>query len=337
MAKPFFSILMPVYNGEKYINKAIDSVLTQTFQNYELIIVNDGSTDNTLKICETYKKKNNQIILINQENSGSANKARIKAIDVAKGNYFVYLDADDYFSKEMLDSYYNVIMKTGAEIVTPYAYRITDDGQILYKYEPFKNAVETIISGKEAFTLSINWEIVGWACYKKELFNNIKIDDKFFNSDELVTRILFSKAEKVGFTNQIYFYRVNENSTTLKKHNPRTYERLETTLALFDYAKEINAEKKALISISNNYLSQIIAMIKLFIQEKKYFMKEQNKLIYNYLKEKYRTIPNEIIWKSKNGKYKILYFASLKCIFLVIMYLKLFHCIKKSFNNFKEK
>lgn len=93
----FFSVIIPVYNVEKYLNECVDSVLSQTFTDFELILVNDGSTDTSGKICDEYAKKDNRIKVLHKQNGGLSD-ARNKGTEIAVGKYVVYIDSDDYVS-----------------------------------------------------------------------------------------------------------------------------------------------------------------------------------------------------------------------------------------------
>ena len=92
------SIIVPIYNIEKKLNKCIYSILEQTYKNFELILVNDGSTDNSLKICNEYKRKDNRIKIINKENQGLV-LARKSGLDEATGKYIIFIDGDDWVHK----------------------------------------------------------------------------------------------------------------------------------------------------------------------------------------------------------------------------------------------
>ena len=107
MNQPILSIIVPIYNAEKTLSKCIESILCQEFKDYELILVNDGSTDNSLIICEEYQKKNPQIVLINQKNQGSV-KARNNGLKKAQGIYVTTVDSDDFINKDL---YSNIISK----------------------------------------------------------------------------------------------------------------------------------------------------------------------------------------------------------------------------------
>ena len=98
------SVIVPVYNVEKYIRRCIESILIQEYRNFELILVDDGSTDSSGDICEEYAKDNNRITVIHQENKGLSG-ARNTGISNAKGEWVVFIDSDDYISKTMLGIY----------------------------------------------------------------------------------------------------------------------------------------------------------------------------------------------------------------------------------------
>ena len=110
------SVVMPVYNAEKYLAKSIESMLSQTLKEIELILVNDGSKDNSLKICEEYKNKDNRVTVINKKNEGAC-ISRNTGIEKAKGKYIQLVDADDYIENNMLEEQYNLAEKTNAEVV----------------------------------------------------------------------------------------------------------------------------------------------------------------------------------------------------------------------------
>ena len=109
------TIIINVYNGEKFIKKCLDCILNQTYKNLEVLIINDGSTDNTLKICESYI--DNRIRIINQENKG-VTIAKNVGIDNAKGKYLYFIDADDFIEKDTIEYLYNLIKNNNAEMAT---------------------------------------------------------------------------------------------------------------------------------------------------------------------------------------------------------------------------
>ncbi len=111
-----FSVIVPIYNVEKYLKKCINSIITQTYTCFELILVNDGSTDNCWNICKEYYKKDSRIILINQENQGLL-AARRAGIRQAKGDYLIHVDSDDYCDSTLLEKLYNKICETNCDLI----------------------------------------------------------------------------------------------------------------------------------------------------------------------------------------------------------------------------
>lgn len=113
---PKISVIIPVYNNDKHIKKCLDSVLNQEFKDFELIIINDGSTDNSKNICEKYKSEDSRIKLININNSGVSN-ARNIGLQNAVGEYIQFIDSDDYIDKNMFKDLYNIAINTNVDII----------------------------------------------------------------------------------------------------------------------------------------------------------------------------------------------------------------------------
>ena len=113
---PEISIIVPVYNVEKYLKRCIDSILNQSFTNFELILVDDGSTDNSGKIIDEYAIKDERIKVIHKENGGQGS-ARNRGLDIAKGNYIGFVDSDDWIHKDMYKCMYKIINEDNTDIV----------------------------------------------------------------------------------------------------------------------------------------------------------------------------------------------------------------------------
>lgn len=132
---PKISLVIAIYNLENYIEKCLDSLLNQTFQDYEIICVNDGSTDRTLEILEKYASKDSRIKIINQQNSG-AGAARTRGLKEVTGKYFQMLDGDDWFETDMIEKLYNLAEKHQADIAVCSARKVDDNGNILESRNP---------------------------------------------------------------------------------------------------------------------------------------------------------------------------------------------------------
>ncbi len=128
----FFSILVPVYNVEKYLKQCIESVLAQDFQDYELVLVNDGSTDKSPEICEEYAAKDSRIVYYSKENEGLLLTRRY-GIRRARGEYVLFLDSDDYWEKGLLTKLASELHKKPVDLVIYRFCRVTDDGKKVYE------------------------------------------------------------------------------------------------------------------------------------------------------------------------------------------------------------
>ena len=129
----FFSVILPIYNVEKYLNECVESILAQTFKDYEIILVDDGSKDGSGAICDAYAEQYDFIKVIHKENGGSSD-ARNKGIEAAKGEYIVYIDGDDYVIRfDFLESIYKKIDEENTDIVLYKFAKFFDDEKI---FEP---------------------------------------------------------------------------------------------------------------------------------------------------------------------------------------------------------
>ena len=126
------SIIVPIYNAEKFLPEAIESLINQTFKDIEIILVNDGSPDGSQKICEKYAEKDERIIVVNKENGGLAD-ARNAGMKVATGKYIMFLDADDMFEPDSCENMYKVIEKNNADYVIGNYQNCYEDGTLWEK------------------------------------------------------------------------------------------------------------------------------------------------------------------------------------------------------------
>ncbi|MGL6299894.1 glycosyltransferase [Streptococcus iniae] len=130
MINPKISVIVPVYNAEKTISKCIQSLLEQTFQEFELILVNDGSKDNSLQLLKEFEEHHSNFKVIDQVNGG-ASIARNTGLDAASGDYIVFVDIDDYLDSDYLDVLYQEIVKTGNDIVISSLRMVDNQGKVV--------------------------------------------------------------------------------------------------------------------------------------------------------------------------------------------------------------
>ena len=223
------SVIIPVFNIENYIAKCIESVMDQSYSNLEIIIIDDGSTDGSSKICDEYSKKDGRIQVIHQKNVGLSG-ARNNGIKLSKGDYIAFLDGDDYIEKDMYELLYKNIKSNNADI-SICEYVFNDDNT---KFKGKKHEIN-IFNNQEAIRrLLYDEEINSYAwnkLYSRKLFENIKypLGKKF--EDIGTTYLLIDKAKKIIYDNSTkYHYIVRTNSIT------KTY----SSSNLNDYMEMVN-------------------------------------------------------------------------------------------------
>lgn len=211
MNKQLISIIVPVYNAENYLNKCIESLINQTYNSLEIILINDGSTDNSRHICEKFAKKDKRIKLINQKNSG-VSVARNKGIDIAKGKYICFVDSDDYVSQEFVEKMFNHIKINRADLAICNINKVNNKG---IKYQDYTSFDKNIIT-KEEYYESINsfggflWNKI----FKKSIIGNLRLEeDIYYCEDELFVINYVEKCNKISCINEpLYFYCTHSNS-----------------------------------------------------------------------------------------------------------------------------
>lgn len=215
LKSPKISIIIPVYNVEKYIEKALKSVLAQTFTDYEVIMVNDGSTDGSLSILRAYEKKYDNFHLIDLCHGGLS-KARSAGVNAATGEYIAFLDSDDFLAPNFLEALYNTAVENDADISSCNFYLYYDKGRNKFLM-PF-TARSGVYSNEVALRkliLDTTFHFFMWnKLYKRELFtqNDIKFYDMYFEDITMAPQ-LFYYANKVAFVNKpLYYYSRRKDS-----------------------------------------------------------------------------------------------------------------------------
>lgn len=217
MKKDLISIIIPVYNVQDYVEKCIKSVIKQTYENLEIIIVNDGSTDKSGEICKKYEKIDNRIKIIEKENGG-VSSARNIGLKIAKGKYIGFVDPDDYIDKDMYELLYDNIKKYNADISICNFYLVRENNIF---HRNLNTSDILVFNKKEALqNLIKNREISDHASnklYKKELFCNIKYPENTVMEDIATTYLLIEKSKKIVYDKKEKYYYVNRKDSILNK------------------------------------------------------------------------------------------------------------------------
>ena len=212
MNEELISIIIPVYNVEKYIRYCLESVINQTYKNLEIIIVDDGSKDSSGQIADEYALKDSRIKVIHKENGGLSD-ARNFGIKKAQGDYLIFIDSDDYVDVTMIEKLYNYAIKNELDIVTC-------NCLVVYENNDKKVAISSNLDYSDDdvknFLLS---KPAAWnKIFKKELFNNNQFKKGIYYEDlELIPRLV-NNTKKIGFINDaLYYYLQREGSIMHQK------------------------------------------------------------------------------------------------------------------------
>lgn len=224
------SIIVPVYNVEKYLHRCVDSILAQTFPDFELILVDDGSPDNCGAICDAYAQKDSRVVVIHQENGGLS-AARNAGIDWAfassDSEWLAFVDSDDWVHPKYLEALYNAVMETGASISvcglesTSGSQPNVDEGKLSAE----------IWEAQAFYTEHYLEATVAWnKLYRKECFNSVRYPVGRIHEDEFVTYKIIFANEKVTVIDQpLYAYFQNPQGIM---HSPWSPKRLDAFDAL---------------------------------------------------------------------------------------------------------
>ena len=246
------SVIVPVYNVEKYLPQCIDSIINQTYKNIEIILVNDGSTDNSLSICNKYKEKDRRIKIINKKNGGLSS-ARNAGIEKINGPYLCFIDSDDFIDNNMILKLYNLIRNNNSDIAVCNRFQYYDykKKNSLIPYSNCKyfntNNYEKIDAMKQLISLK-NFDMS--ACgklFKSLLFKDISFPVNKLSEDYFIMYKIFEKCNLVTFTNEpLYYYRQRKGS--ISKNKKINYDYLDAAKQQMDY---IRKNYKSLIIYSN--------------------------------------------------------------------------------------
>jgi len=211
------SVIIPIYNSSIFLSECIESVITQTYENLEIILVNDGSTDNSIDICNNYKKIDKRIIVINQKNCG-VSCARNNGLNKSIGEYIYFLDSDDYIDKELISKFIKKVKESGLNIVALLPYTIKKTLMINKEQDILSSSIALRNIIKLKFPTSL------WAYFyeRKVLLNEQLDNDIFFFEDlEFNVRIL-SKVNFISIIREkLYTYRAHNNNTNSRGLTPQ--------------------------------------------------------------------------------------------------------------------
>lgn len=256
--EPQISIIVPVYNVADYLPKCIESILAQTFTDFELILINDGSPDKSPQICDHYASLDSRVHVIHKKNGG-VSEARNCGLDIARGKYIGFADSDDWLAPDMFELLYNLSEKHDADISICGHYVVTDDStEPLYEY--FEGEiVYSNVEGVQKIVEDVEIQSYLWnKLFKRELFENLRFPVGKIYEDLWAMYFLFKNANKsVRVWDPKYYYLQRGGSITQVWDDNSFYNYY---LAVIDRYNDLKSDGKntPYHDISKQYLDNVV-------------------------------------------------------------------------------
>lgn len=314
------TVVVPIYNVENYLDRCVSSIINQSYDNLEIILVDDGSKDNSPKICDSYEKKDSRIKVIHKKNGGLSD-ARNKGIDIASGKYICFVDSDDWIECDMIERMYNTIQKDNSNISICRRNRAYDDGRkIIEEYKKYpKNNLFDNIEGLRYLMSFCGYDMsVCDKMFELQLFEDIRFPFGKTCEDSFTTYKIFHKASKISYIDEPfynYFFRINSISRNSKVNETVIEAAKEQYQYMCDNEPELINEAAsflitAYMSVFNEYIKRGRTC-----PNKKEYIKEGRKLLKDSIKNKNISFIKKIqilLFCLSSSLYKILYMLIVK-------------------------
>ena len=298
---PLISVIVPVYNVEKYLDACVESIVNQTYKELEIILVDDGSPDRCPEMCDAWAKKDSRIKVIHKENGGGA-QARNVGLDIATGEYIAFVDSDDIIHREMYNFLYYFLTEKNCDVVEcSYITKLPFDeipSNRLISILDTKSALKGNLS--EKYCVQLIWNKL----YKRETVGETRFTVGKLIDDEFFTYKVLAKSNKTAvIDSKLYFYRQQEDSVMHKAYSLKRLAAVEAKVERADYLKDRFPElyTEAFISAAGSciYNGQMSL---------KYLSKNDAREVFNYIAPIYKSYNIKIKdLESKALKHKIWY------------------------------
>ena len=259
------SVVVPVYNVAEYLEKCVDSLMAQTYKNIEIILVDDGATDHSGRICDEYRSKDERIKVIHKENGGLSS-ARNEGIEAATGEYIAFVDSDDFVAENYIEKLLAACVENGCKVsaCAYYEYYSQDDMRFVGGEGSAVKSREDAV--KDIFTMKNEICVVAWnKLYAKELFadNKIRYPEGKIHEDVFTTYKFCAAADKVAYINEpLYFYVQRAGSIMGQTFSKKRLQLIDAVESIAPFVKENSPvfDKEYEFYVFLNYLTLINTM-----------------------------------------------------------------------------
>lgn len=316
------SIIVPVYNVEKYFEKCIDSLVGQTYKDLDIILIDDGSTDKSPQICDRYALSDNRVRVLHQTNKGLS-KARNVGLSMANGDYITFIDSDDYIELDTMETVMEAIERFGSDLVFFREKSVDETGKTTLIKGPEPTGL--ILEKDRDFAENrIMGELINGVCdkvYRADIIKDLTFETgRIYGEDFMFNLMALSKVEKVAYIDQIkYSYVSNSGSITHKSFSPNSFDQIYFKDRVCEYVKK-EFPKYAHICEKYAYLARLRLLRPIYFEHLQNKYKSEILSIRQYLKDNYKRIKKMLSFR-EIAEYQ-LYFKAIPLyyIFLKIVY-----------------
>lgn len=292
MNKELISVIIPIYNVMNYLSYCIDSVIAQDYSNIEIILVNDGSTDKSLEICNYYKEKDNRIIVVDKKNGGLSD-ARNAGLEIARGKYVVFIDGDDFVSDNFVSYLYNLMVSNNADISSCKFKTVYNYDKIMH----IKNEFNVILTPKESLSAMVNYDdcFLPNVCNKMfdiKLFDNVRFPTGKIYEDMIpLAKLIINSTKVVKGSEENYYYYQRAESISNRNFSLKEIDHINLSKELIEVIKikydELIPEFTCFYLLnamdvcnkmirSKKYIQNIICDVQNDIEKNKFIIKKSN-------------------------------------------------------------
>ena len=237
--KKLVTVIVPIYNVENYLKKCVNSIINQTYENIEIILIDDGSTDGSGTICDEYLAKDNRIKVIHKKNEGLS-KARNVGIEISNGDFITFIDSDDYFDTKFIENMLKIAVESKADLIISGLKDVFEKQKNIYADE---SDYYTILSKEETYRKVLLQEEIDVSAnaklYQKEIFKNIRYPVGELYEDIKIIDKIIENANKIVYTKyKGYFYLQRNGSIMHSKINKEKFVLLKTIERLLEFIEE---------------------------------------------------------------------------------------------------
>lgn len=306
------SIIIPVHNMKKYIEQCLNSVQKQTYQQLEIVIIDDASTDGCLEICKSYERKDIRFKIIENSLCMGAANARNKGLEVCIGDYITFLDADDFISEDYVNKLLYTLKEKDVDIVTCRGWDTNEDG-VKKTVENDKEVKVINIDNGYRFDSKYAHAVARCVLYKKDIIKDIRFDSKLYvGEDTYFYAQALKRAKKICYMSErLYFYRIHTDSITHSKFSENQFTEVDAWDRVENLYKDSKNVQKSIKAVKTNVMCQML--------KRAWFEKEYEKRCRGYIKLLRKNLIYTVFSKlSIRNKVSIFFFALMPNIYMKI-------------------